>query len=76
VKTDRIHNMNGNAVKILPYIPIILEPVQVTPCQSPPQGSPPFPVHPGRVGDPNATYNPFMAETTQDKRNTKWQLAK
>uniref|UniRef100_A0A0A9FES6 Uncharacterized protein n=1 Tax=Arundo donax TaxID=35708 RepID=A0A0A9FES6_ARUDO len=45
-------------------IPVILEPVHVTPCQSSPQGSPPFAVHPGRVGDPSATYNPFIAETS------------
>uniref|UniRef100_A0A0A9HAC5 Uncharacterized protein n=1 Tax=Arundo donax TaxID=35708 RepID=A0A0A9HAC5_ARUDO len=45
-------------------IPVILAPVHVTPCQSSPQGSPPFPVHPGRVGDPSATYNPFIAETS------------
>lgn len=67
-ETERMYTMNGNAVKNLPYIPVILEPVQVTPCQSSPQGSPPIPVHPGRVGDPSEMYNPFMAETTQDKR--------
>jgi len=55
--------MKGNAVKKLTYIPVIVEPVHTIPCQSSPQGSPPFPVHPGRVGDPSATYNPFMAET-------------
>jgi hypothetical protein len=75
VEIERIYKVNGNAVMNLPYIPIILEPVQVTPCQSSPQGSPPFPVHPGRVGEPSATYNPFMAATTQDKRNAKKQLA-
>lgn len=45
-------------------IPVIAEPVHTTPCQSSPQGSPPFPVHPGRVGDPSAMYSPFMAATS------------
>lgn len=52
------------------------EPVHTTPCQLSPQGSPPFPVHPGRGGDPSEMYSPFMAETADDKRKSmKKQLA-
>jgi hypothetical protein len=47
----------------LTYIASIFEPIHTTPCQLSPQGSPPFAVHPGRAGDPSATYNPFIAET-------------
>lgn len=46
------------------FIEVILVPVHVMPCQSSPQGSPPFGIHPGSFGDPSETYSPFMAETS------------
>jgi hypothetical protein len=62
-------------MKNLTYIPVMEEPVHTTPCQLSPHGSPPFPVHPGRSGDPSDMYSPFMAETTDDKRSVKKQSA-
>lgn len=45
------------------FIEVILVPVHVIPCQSSPQGSPPFGTHPGSFGDPSETYSPFIAAT-------------
>lgn len=47
------------------FILVMPVPVQVTPCQPSPQGSPPFGIHPGRLGDPSETYSPFIAVTSE-----------
>ena len=47
------------------FILVMPVPVQVTPCQPSPQGSPPFGIHPGRLGDPSETYSPFIAITSE-----------
>lgn len=71
VQNKRINKTKESPTKSLTYILVMLVPVQVIPCQTSPQGSPPFGIHPGRLGDPSETYSPFIAVTTHHKKDIK-----
>ena len=48
---------------MLPYILKMCESLHWTPCHNSPQGSPPDATHPGRTGEPSATYSLLIAAT-------------
>lgn len=57
--------------RMLPYIDLMSELLHWTPCHASPQGSPPVATHPGRGGEPRATYKLLIAATAPTKQKIK-----
>lgn len=55
--------------RLSPYIDFISELLQRTPCHDSPHGSPPLATHPGRTGEPRATYKLLIAATASTNKN-------